>query len=189
MCAETDDRRFAHGGYMASVIYSTARQFFLDKYPQVPRPDPINSHIQFLIRVPPGPIRLWVRELNIGKQHSVVQIELQREKKRTVPSEEAYQACVLAVVTQANIAKERGLSLKTEPTIPIEDIPSRDECEYSAYPPVVEKMFPVIDKILSYNLKGGVDGKWNDRFGLSIKECWLRFQEDRGFDILSLGSL
>lgn len=50
-------------------------------------------------------------------------------------------------------------------------------------------MFPVVDKILSYNLKGGVDGKWNDRFGLSIRECWLRFQEDRGFDVLSLGSL
>jgi acyl-coenzyme A thioesterase PaaI-like protein len=176
----------AHGGYTTSLILSTARAYFLSAYPSRSFPDPINTHVQFLSPASIGPARLCVRELSSGRQYFTIQIELQKAEK-----DGSFKTCHIAIVTQGNLATEAGMTIETTPTTPKEEIPDREkDCERFKQPAWVLRALSVANKLRTFNVKGGVDGKWSDRHGLGVRECWMGFSdESTRFDVLSLGLL
>jgi hypothetical protein len=168
-------------------VFAAARRYFETRYPDKnpPAPDPINAHVQFLFPVPDGPARISVKDLSITKQYSVIQIEIQKEQK-----DKSFQTCTIAIVTQGNLAAESGQTIPADPpTIPMKDIPDREtKCEEWKLPPLVLNSFPVSRKMRNFPLKGGKEGRWNDRLGLSIKEQWMKLADENArFDVLSLG--
>src|ERR1700710_3030573 len=110
--------RHAHGGYTASLIFSASRAYFLKKYPSSPKPDPINSHIQFISPVVVGAAKIIVQELNASKLYASVQIEIRKEAK-----DGAFKTCVLAIMTQGNLALETGQTFSIPPTISKKELP------------------------------------------------------------------
>ncbi|RFU29755.1 hypothetical protein B7463_g6565, partial [Scytalidium lignicola] len=148
--------------------------------------DPINSYIQFLYPAAPGPAILVVRELKIGKNYSSVQVELQKQQQ-----DGSAKTCVAAIVTQGNLAAEHGQTISTPPVIPKGELPDRDtECEEFMQPDWILRAFPVAFKMRPFKLKGGKNGKFNDRKGLHVKETWIKWRdENERYDVISLGSL
>lgn len=177
----------AHGGYTSSLLLSCARAYFAGVHPTRPLPDPIATHVQFLSPAPDGPARLTVRELSSGRQYATVQIELQSPEK-----DGSFKTCHIAMVTQGNLATEKGMSIETTPAIPRDEMPDRErDCERLRQPGWALRAFAVGDKLKTLHVKGGVDGKWvAGPGGLSTRDCWMRFSDEEvRFDVLSLGLL
>jgi hypothetical protein len=183
------------GGYVAALLCQTARTYLALTRPSTkpPQPDPINSHFQLFSPSSPGPVHLIVSLLKPGFRISIVQIEIQEPITSANPRDEAkYKTCALAIVTMGNLSLGVGLSLPTEPTVKKEDIPNRDrDCKRWTVEddPVMAEInlrSPVNHKFQNWILKGTKDGMFNDRFGLSVREMWLRRSNGKGFDIMSL---
>ena len=159
-------------------------------YPDKAQPDPISSHVQFLARVPEGPVRLSVRLLNLGYRVSILQVELRRIDENKTPGIDWSKTCVLALLTQGNLATEKGVSLPTTPAILKAEIPDRDtDCTDYILPDIVIKLAPVVNKLIGRIPPGGIDGNLSYRFGPSIREMWLARKDGLGLDVSILGRI
>jgi hypothetical protein len=142
--------------------------------------------VQFLKRVVPGPIRLCVSPINLGPRVSVIQVDLQNEENKAG----GFKSCVMATVTQGNLATEKGISLPTHPVSKKPGIPDRElDCEEFIVPPIVRQLAPAFIKLSGRVIKGGPDGWYSDHLGKSIREIWYTFADGTGFNLLSLGYL
>lgn len=159
-------------------------------HPDKAQPDPILSHVQFLSRVPEGPVRLSVRLLNLGYRVSVLQVELRRIDKNRTPAIDQPKICVLGLLTQGNLATERGVCLPTIPAILKAEIPDRDtDCIDYIISDIVLKLFPVVGKLNGRIRPGHVDGNLSYRFGPSIREMWMSRKDGLGLDASILGRI
>jgi hypothetical protein len=170
---------------MTSLLFSTARTYFLSKYPSRPQPDPINIHVQFLLPVSVGVARLRVDEISIGKRYSTAQITVLKQKGSSC------QPCVTAIITQGNLATEVGQTITTPPIIPKKEIPDRETaCEEWIRPDWLAKLLPVSTKWRTSRPKGGKNNRFLSRKGLNVKETWMRWADEKGkLDIISLGTV
>ena len=177
--------RHAHGGYITSVLFSTARTYFLSKYPLLRQPDPINIHVQFILPVQVGKVRLYVSELCIRKRYSVVQVTL----KRKHPENLTYETHVTAIITQGNLATENGQTIPVPPMILKHEIPDIDACEEYMAPEWLLKLLPVSTKLRSFNRRVG-KSQVLSRKGLNVKETWMKWADKaQKFNVISLGSV
>ena len=142
--------------------------------------------MQFIRRVAPGPITLSISPVNLGPRVSVIQIDLQSEQ----PEAGGFKSCVIATVTQGNLATEKGISLPTHPAVKKGDIPDRDrDCEDFVVSPATQQIAPVFMKLSGRVVKGGSAGWYSDHLGKSIREIWYTFADGTDFDVLSMGYL
>ncbi|KAE9366745.1 hypothetical protein N431DRAFT_548499 [Stipitochalara longipes BDJ] len=189
----------AWGGYIAALLCQTARTYLtLTRLSSKPaQPDPINSHFQLFYPNTPGPVRLTASLLKPGSRISVVKIELQKTVPPNIPSqgEIIYRTCALGIITMSNISLETGLTLRTEPSVPKEEIPNREtECEQWTLEndPIMEEIYlraPVNDKLTTWVVKGSQNDGVTDRFGSSVMRTWSCRPGMQEFDILSIVAL
>ncbi|KAH8799704.1 thioesterase-like superfamily-domain-containing protein [Xylogone sp. PMI_703] len=174
----------AHGGYINSLLMSTARTYFLSKYASQPQPDPINIHVQYILPVEIGKVRLLVDELSIKKRYSVVQISLQKQHPKSLK----FQTHVLVIVTQGNLATEQGQTISIPPMISKSEIPDRrTACEEFILPTWLKKLLPVANNFRTFKRTGG-KSRFLSRKGLNVKDFWTRWaDETQKFDLISLG--
>ena len=159
-------------------------------HPDKAQPDPISSHIQFLSRVPEGRVRLSVRLLSLGYRVSVLQVELRRADENKMPSVDSSKTCVLGLLTQGNLATEKGIYLPTTPAIPKAEIPDREtDCIDYLLSDIVIKFAPVVGKVIGRVPPGGSDGNLSYRLGPSIREVWLARKDGIGLDVSYVGRL
>jgi hypothetical protein len=178
--------RHAHGGYITSLLFSTARAYFTSKYPSLQQPDPINVHIQFILPVQIGKVRLDVSEISIRRQYSVAQITL----KKLHPENSTYQTHVTAIITQGNLATENGQTIPVPPIILKDEIPNiKAVCEESIIPEWIRKLLPVSTKLRSFKRRGG-ESRVLSRKGLNVREIWMRWTDEKQkFNVISLGTV
>jgi len=184
--------RAAHGGYLQALIFSTAKTYFQTQHPARSQPDPITAYTQFIKRVWPGPVNLYIKPINIGSRVSVIQIELSQSTAHAVPKPESQDTelivGVIATVTQGNLATEKGLSLPTAPKLRKEDIPDRvKDCEDVEISPYIKEIAPGAYKLDGRVVPGGIEGTLSAYRGRNTREIWYTFADGSAFDVCSLG--
>jgi hypothetical protein len=82
----------------------------------------------------------------------VIQIEIQTPEKN---STSAFKTCLIATVTQGNLAMEKGVTLSTVPVLTLKDVPDRErDYEDYAYPDFTKKFAPGAFKPNERRVKG-----------------------------------
>jgi hypothetical protein len=168
-------------------LLTTARTYFVTKYPSRLQPDPINIHVQFILPVPIGPARLRVDEISIARRYSVIQITLQTQQLKSGTQN----TCIIAIVTQGNLATESGQTVPTPPLVPRSVIPDRETaCEEWVQPEWLARLLPVGAKMTTLLPKGGTNMRFPSRKGLNFREVWMKWTDEKErFDLISLGSV
>ncbi|KAJ5999868.1 thioesterase-like superfamily-domain-containing protein [Penicillium waksmanii] len=174
----------AHGGFITSLLFSTARVYFLSNHPSRSLPDPITIHVQFLLPVEMGVARLRVDEIMIGKRYSTLQITVLNQKGS------GHQSCVTAIITQGNLSTEAGQNIDVPPILSKKEIPDREiACEEWITPNWLAKLLPVSSKWRIRTLKGSKN-QFLSRKGLNVKYIWMKWADEKEkLDVISLGIL
>lgn len=114
---------------------------------------------------------LKVHELSIKPRYSAVQVGVWK-------SSSTDKILVTAIITMADLKRERGLTIACPPAIPATEIPDREiDCEMANHPPIFRKAFPVMAKLESWRPKCRIPGQTNCRFGPNSREQWLKFAD------------
>lgn len=125
---------------------------------------------------------LIVKPVNIGSKISIVQVEI-----RTAEGEASNtKLCLLATVTQSNLATESGVTLPTLPAL--KAVPDREnDCEdhflSESIRPVAPGAFKLIGRVPI------TENREASKANLSVREIWHSFADGTDFDLLSLGYL
>jgi hypothetical protein len=96
---------------------------------------------------------------------------------------------VLAIITQGNLATEKGLTIKTEPAVRKEDMPDRErDCVAYRMPDPILQVAPAIGKIDGWAVKGGKYGLMVPWKGLrNVGEGWIGRADGEDHDVLFMG--
>lgn len=92
-----------HGGVVTATVLRAAATHFGTTLAKQNQPHTITLHAEFLRRTRAGPATLTVRDAKLGRQTSTVHVALAQDGRDEV----------VVYVTNANMAAERGLSLRT----------------------------------------------------------------------------
>lgn len=173
------------------MMLSAGQKFIAQEFGGPQYPDPIHAFVQFLQTVPPGPVSLRCTCLRVSSRQCVVRVELARMRPQprarhsasTSPSGPA----AVAILTYANMSKERGLTQSAPPTAP-GHLPDRArECEVID-DPVVDAT-PVTSK-LNWVAPRAPNGLWGHRLGGHQREVWISFRDGSAIsDVLHLALL
>lgn len=106
-----------HGGYVTSCFLSVVRRYFETTLARQNQPHTIALHLDFLRRTEIGPATFTVKDVKLGRQASVVHVQLLQENGR----EE-----VVGYFTNSNLDTEEGVSYKSHWQIHPEPLPVRD---------------------------------------------------------------
>ena len=127
-----------------------------------------------------------MKAVSLGSRVSVVQINLQDKD----PKSQEFRTCVLATVTQGNLATERGISLPTEPILKKEEIPDRDgDCEDHTVSDFIREIAPGSFKLDGRVPKRDLSGTDSDRRGKNCRRIWFTFADGSAWNVPSLGYL
>lgn len=130
-------------------------------------------------------MRLVVKPVNLGSRVSVILIEIHTPENG---SDVNFKTCLLATVTQGNLATEAGITLPTIPVLKIDDLPDREkDCKGFSIPENMRKLSPGAFKLSARKPKRELrDPSIAAR---SVREIWYKFTDGTGFDVISLGFL
>ena len=130
--------------------------------------------------------------VQLGSRTSVVQIKVSQSSTQSVSqnSESGRVTSVIAMVTQGNLATEKGPSMPTPPTIPKDEIPDLEkDCEDFSETPLFRKFAPASTKVISKALIGRGQEAFEGYLGRSNREYWRKCNDGSNWDVLKLGYL
>jgi acyl-coenzyme A thioesterase PaaI-like protein/HAMP domain-containing protein len=170
----------AHGGTTASYIHVATREYFRLQYPNLNQPGAIILNIHYLNPLYGGPFTIIVHDVKIGRKISTVRVGLNAtDRKGNLAT------CATAVVTQSNLAIENGVTGTSN--INFKDgMPRREDCVRHAETWIMD-LRPIIRKLWILMLPGGPDARWKDRFGLGIRESWVKMDDETVLDLMLVG--
>lgn len=174
-----------------TLVARTTQLHFQNSHPQLNQPDLITFHVEFLARPSPRPATIHIHELKMGRQFSLVRVQLVQQTSKHEP-----RICLEALVTQGNLAREiqaGGPSLPTRPILPFNAVsypPPRSDFEEWHTEPIWRTTRPVAFKLVTFLPKGSDSLAGNPSLGPSVREQWVRWSDGigggDGFTIASL---
>ncbi|KAF4463150.1 thioesterase-like superfamily domain-containing [Fusarium albosuccineum] len=113
-------RLAAHGGFCATTLMTTARQYIRDKYEHLAQVEPLNMFVEYLAPLPVGPYQVALETLHLGKRGSTIQARLISNE------EEKDHTCTVGII-RFGILKDEGHTENIHP--PVGPLPDRvNEC-------------------------------------------------------------
>ncbi|CVL12433.1 uncharacterized protein FPRN_03639 [Fusarium proliferatum] len=174
-CGKGGRRLAAHGGYCATVLMMTARQYHNDKHGILENMEPLNISVEYLEPLPQGQFEIVLETLSIGKRTSTVEARLK--------SLEAYEdkVCTIAIVRLGTL-KDNGQVINMQPSVwPLPDRMKdctrwSDAGYYYLNPPA--------STIRTYTPKGDNAPLWSKKFGgQNTRYQWVKLDNDKKFGL------
>jgi hypothetical protein len=157
----------AHGGFICALIIETSKKYFFLKHGARKQPDPVHLHVQYLNPVPHGPINIALKDIKIGMNHSVIQVELNTPK--------SLNSSVLAIVTHGNLSVVGGHSIST----PLLKLPDRQtECRRwsNAF---FYHVNPTSAQFRGYTPGGDSTKFWSPAIGQNARDMWVKLDDEK----------
>ncbi|KAH7260675.1 thioesterase-like superfamily-domain-containing protein [Fusarium redolens] len=172
-CGNSGRRLAAHGGYCATVLMMTARQYYRDKHGSLENMEPLNMSVEFLEPLPQGRFEIALETLSRGKRTSTIEARL-----KSLEIHE-HKVCTVAIV-RLGILKDDGHVNNMQPSVwPLPD--RTKDCtrwsDASYY-----YMNPPASTIRVYTPNDGNAPLWSERFGgQNTRYQWVKLDDGREF--------
>lgn len=167
-----------HGGFCASLTMATCQKYLSMKHPNTGQQDPLHLHVQYLGPIPHGQITVVVRELRVGKTHSVMQVDLCQPG--------SLEPCVTSLVTFGKLSLKGGRTIAA----PALQLPDRKLDCARVTERLLVSLIPPTAKLRGWMVKGNDNILWSPAMGQNARGMWLRpDNEDDSLDFNFLGMI
>ncbi|KAI1027513.1 hypothetical protein LB503_013460 [Fusarium chuoi] len=157
-CGKGGRRLAAHGGYCATVLMTTARQYHHDKHGSFENMEPLNIFVEYLEPLPQGQFEIALETLSIGKRTSTVEARLK--------SLEAREDTVINMQPSVWPLPDR-----------MKDCTRWSDASYYY-------MNPPASTIRTYTPKGDNAPLWSEKFGgQNTRYQWVKLENDKKFGL------
>ncbi|KAF4414745.1 thioesterase-like superfamily domain-containing [Fusarium acutatum] len=174
-CGHGGRRLAAHGGYCATVLMMTARQYHRDQNKGLGNMEPLNMSVEYLEPLPQGRFEIALETLSIGNRTSTVEARLK--------SLEAHgdKVCTIAIV-RLGILKDEGHVTNKQPSVwPLPDR-TKDCTRWSDANYYF--MNPPSSTIRTYTPSGKNAPLWSEKFGgQNTRYQWVKLDNDNKFGL------
>ncbi|KAF4334381.1 thioesterase-like superfamily domain protein [Fusarium beomiforme] len=174
-CGHGSRRLAAHGGYCATVLMMTARQYYRDKHGSPRDLEPLNISVEFLEPLPQGRFEVALETLNRGKRTSIIEARLKSSEVHE------HKVCTVAVV-RLGVLRDEGHVNNLQPSVwPLPDrtvdcVRWTDADYYYMNPPA--------STTRTYTPNDGNPPLWSERFGgQNTRYQWVKSDDDREFGL------
>ncbi|TWU74968.1 hypothetical protein ED733_005578 [Metarhizium rileyi] len=176
-----------NGGYVGSVLLRVAHEYLAPRK----QPDTIKIHIQYLNRTIAGQAYFLVQEAKMGRNSSVLHVSLHQQgmlqSHPWLDPASGSQGEVAAYVTNLDLDKEKGLTLKTEWALPYEPAPADLTLIREDKDPKWKRLqIPLMRRVSSVNTLEYYFQR-TGHASPSTQDYWLRFANGEPFTNMSLG--
>ncbi|KAI8650735.1 hypothetical protein NCS57_01408100 [Fusarium keratoplasticum] len=172
-CANAGRTLSAHGGYCATVLMTTARQYNWEKHQKLAHTEPLNLFVEFLHPLPAGPFEVALETLQAGNRGSTIQAKLLTGKGQK------QQTCSIAII-RFGVLQDEGYVHNVQP--PIRPVPDREK-ECVRWTNALTYQFnPPTAAVRVYTPRDSGTPLWSEKYGgRNVRYQWTKMDDEDTF--------